>query len=349
MKEFKIQKRIIGDNQPCFIVAEAGINHNGDLNIAKKMVNAAKECGADAIKFQTFKTEEFISDPKKMYSYKTHGKIIKESMYGMFKRYELSANDYRVISDYCRKMGMIFFSTPQNVSDLKMLLDIGVSVIKVGSDDLTNLPLLEAYSKQRLPIIISTGMSYLSEVEDAVGVIGKYNKKLAILHCVSSYPTKTEEINLSRINTLKSRFPDAIIGFSDHSAGITACIGAVVFGIKILEKHFTLDRNMKGPDHLFSMDPKELGDLVREVRNIEKAIGKSEIAPSKNEMKMRKLCRRSLVAARGIAKGEVLKAKDLFAKRPGTGILPKDIHLVIGKKTKNAIKRDSSIDLEDLI
>lgn len=349
MKKFRIEKRIVGDNQPCFIVAEAGINHNGDLDIAKKMVKFAKEFGADAIKFQTFKTEEFISDPKRLYSYKTRGKTIKESMYEMFKRCELSPDDYGVISDCCRKKGIIFFSTPQNVSDMEGLMGIGVPALKIGSDDLTNLPLLRSCAKQGLPIIISTGMSYLSEIEDAVDIIKKYNNKLAILHCVSSYPASHEEINLNRITTLKSRFPSAIIGFSDHSIGITACIGAVALGAKIIEKHFTLNKNVKGPDHAFSMDPRELAVLAREVRYIEEAMGSPEIFPSKNEIKMRKLCRRSLVAARDIAKDEILKEKDLFMKRPGTGVLPKDMHLVIGKRAKKSIWKDKIINFEDLI
>lgn len=348
MKKFKIGRRMVGGSEPCFIVAEAGINHNGDLDIAKKMIRLAKRCGADAVKFQTFRAEEIVSNPKEAYSYKTRGKIIKESMYKMFKRYEFNPDDYRIISDYCRKMNIIFFSTPQNISDLEILLDIGVPAIKVGSDDLVNLPLLEYYAQKKLPIIISTGMSYMSEIEDAVKGIKKYNDKLAILHCVSSYPAISEEINLISINTLRSRFPGAVIGFSDHSAGITACIGAAALGVKILEKHFTLSKSMKGPDHAFSMDPRELSALVRETRYIERAMGNSDAPLSKNEMKMRKLCRRSLVAARNIARGEILKKMDLFAKRPGTGVLPKDINLLIGRRTKRPIKKDDMINFRDL-
>lgn len=349
MNRFRIGKKYIGDNEPCFIIAEAGINHNGSLNIAKKMILAAKRSGADAVKFQTFKAKEFINDPKETYSYKSQGKTVTESMLGMFKRYELSKKDFGAISSYCKKIGIIFFSTPQNISDLEILLDIGVPAIKVGSDDLTNIPLLESYAKKNLPIIISTGMSYLEEIKDAVKTIKKYNDKLAILHCISSYPARCEELNLSRISTLKAEFPDAIIGFSDHSAGITASICSVMLGAKIIEKHFTLDKFMRGPDHRFSMDPLELMSLVNGIRAMEKAIGVNEIYPSKNEMRMRKLCRRSLVAAKNIKKGKALEEKDLTTKRPGTGIMPKNMPSLIGKKTKKDIKKDEMICLKNLI
>lgn len=348
MKTFRIGRSKVGEGCPCFIIAEAGINHNGSLDTAKKMIRAAKACGADAVKFQTFKAEEFISDPKEMYSYKTCGKIIRESMYDMFKRYEFSPKVYKVISDYCKKTGITFFSTPQNISDLKILLDIGIPAIKVGSDDLVNLPLIEYYARQGLPVIISTGMAYLKEVEDAVRIVRRHNARLAILHCVSSYPAGFEEMNLARIAVLKSKFPDAIIGFSDHSMGVQASTAAAALGAKIIEKHFTLNKNMKGPDHSFSMDPQELSDLVKAVRNIEKALGTPEISPSKKEQKMRIACYRSLVAARDIRAGERLKASDLFAKRPGTGMLARDINLLINRKTKRAVKKDHMISLKDL-
>jgi len=348
MKAFKIQNKVIGEGCPSFIIAEVGINHNGDLGIAKKMIRIAKASGADAVKFQTFKASEFINDSKKTYTYKSQGKIVKESMLGMFKRYEFGREDFRIIYDYCKKTGIIFFSTPQNVSDLKILLDIGVPLIKVGSDDLTNLPLLKFYAMQKLPIIISTGMSYFEEVKEAVDLIKKYNNRLAILHCISSYPAGYEELNLSRIGTLKSKFPDAIIGFSDHSAGIMPSICAVMLGAKIIEKHFTLNKNMKGPDHRFSMDPKELASMVDGIRAMEKAIGVAHIYPSKKEMKMRRLCRRSLVAATHIKKGKILEERDLAAKRPGTGILPKDMHLLIGRMAKKDIAQDKMISLKDV-
>lgn len=344
----QIGKRKIGENFPCFIIAEAGINHNGDLNIAKKMIDVAVESGVDAIKFQTFKAKEFVNNEKEIYEYESQGKKVKESMLKMFKRYEFNENDWRAISQYCKKRGIIFFSTPQNVSDLNLLLRIGVPAIKVGSDDLVNLPLQKQYSKKGLPMIISTGMAYLSEVDEAVRVIRDNNKKLAILHCVSSYPADFEELNLRGIETLKKAFPYCVIGFSDHSWGITAALTAVSLGAHILEKHFTLNRNMSGPDHRFSSDIEELKALVEQVRNVEKSLGASDIKPTINEMKMRNLAHRSLVASGDIRKGEKFTARNMTVKRPGTGLPPKFFDVVLGKKAAKTIKKNELITFKNI-
>lgn len=348
MKNIEIAGRKIGGSSPCFIIAEAGINHNGDINIAKKMVDAAKECGVDAIKFQTFKADEFVSDKDQLYTYETQGRKVTESMRQMFKRYEFGAKEFRVLNDHCKKRGIIFFSTPQNTSDLDLLLKLNVPAIKVGSDDLTNLPLLRSYAKKKLPLLISTGMADLAELAEAVQAIEEFNDKLAIFLCVSSYPAGDEELNLNRLKTMRLAFPQAVIGYSDHALGVISAVGAVTLGAKLIEKHFTLDRTMHGPDQQLSSDPAELKEYVKAIRTIEKAMGSSEFRPSIKEQQMRAVCRRSIVAKRNMRKGSTLNEKDLVFKRPGNGILPKYMHYVVGRKTKKHILKDQIIKLEDL-
>lgn len=350
MNRIKIAEyKYIGENQPCFIIAEAGINHNGDISIAKKMIDAAKECGVDAIKFQTFKAEEFILDINETYTYKSQGKEITESMYEMFKRYEFTEEQWIEIADYCKKQNIIFFSTPQNASDLDFLLSIvDLPVIKVGADDLTNIDLLSYYASKGKPMIISAGMAYISEIEDAVEAIReKGNSELMILHCVSSYPAEAEDVNLKKMGTISKAF-EVITGFSDHTIGTTASVGAVTLGAKIIEKHFTLDKNMKGPDHWFSSDVDELKKLVNDIRYIEKALGSSMVKPTKNEMEMRKTCRRSIVTREDLKKNQVITKADLQFKRPGNGLPPKFVEYIVGKTAKEEIKKNKLIDLNDI-
>ncbi len=344
----KIEGRTTGEGYPCFIIAEAGINHNGSLAIAKKMIDVAKKAGVDAIKFQTFKAKELVNNEKETYEYETQGKKVKESQLKMFERCELQEKDWKIISLYCKKKGIIFFSTPQNVSDLKILLRVGVPAIKVGSDDLVNLPLQEAYAKEGLPMIISTGMAYLSEVDETVRAIQKYNTQLAILHCISTYPASFNELNLRRIETLQQAFPRCVIGFSDHSWGIIAACTAVVLGAHIIEKHFTLDRNMYGPDQRFSADPKELEELVKAIRNVELSLGSSEVKPVQSEMLSRKLFQRSIVASQVIAKGERFTNENLSVKRPGTGLRAQFMGFIVGREAKKHIAKGDLITFSDV-
>ena len=348
MKKIKISNKSIGGQEPCFIIAEAGINHNGDISIAKKMIDLAIEAGVDAVKFQTFTAKEFISNENEIYEYKSRGKDVKESALKMFERNEFSKEQWKEIAEYCQQKGIIFFSTPQDLSNLELLLRIGIPAIKVGSDDLVNLPLLEEYSKKGLPMIISTGMAYLSEVDEAVRTVRKNNKDLAILHCVSSYPAKPEELNLKKIKNLRNIFSDCVIGFSDHSEGIMAAIIAVALGAKIIEKHFTLDKNMPGPDHWFSADPNELKELVRQVRKTEESLGGSIIRPAESEVKMRLACYRSITASRDIKKGEILAKENIAMKRPGMGILAKFAPLAIGREAKEDIKKGELISFNKI-
>lgn len=349
MKLIRIGNRFVGEGEPCFIIAEIGINHNGDIDLAKKMVDKANECGVDAVKFQVFKAEDFISNLSSIYTYKSEGKIITEPMLDMFKRYEFRADEWEEIFEYCEKNKIEFFITPQNPSDLDFVLSIvDIPAIKVGSDDLINLELLEYYGKKNKPLIISSGMAYLSEIEDAVNTIQDTgNKDLIILHCISSYPTDSEEINLNKMLTIKQAF-DVIVGFSDHSIGNTAAIGAVVLGAKVIEKHFTLDKKLPGPDHWFSANPDEIKKLVDETRFIERALGNCVVKPTSKEMEMRLMARRSIVASKDIAKTGIITVNLIAYKRPGTGLPPKFKKYIIEKKAKVNIKKNEQITFDKI-
>ncbi|MBL4933546.1 N-acetylneuraminate synthase family protein [Clostridium paridis] len=343
------EERYIGENQPVFIIAEAGINHNGDIKIAKKMIDSAKKCGVDAVKFQTFKAEEFISDRDEVYVYKSQGKEITESMYEMFKRYEFNEKEWIDIANYCKEKDIIFFSTPQNPSDLDFLLSIvDMPIIKVGADDLTNLELLKYYASKGKPMIISAGMAYISEIEEASETIrGESNNDLAILHCISSYPADAEEVNLRKMNTIKNAF-DAIVGFSDHTMGNEAAVMAVTLGAKIIEKHFTLDKNMAGPDHWFSADIDEMKKLVYSIRFAEKAMGSSRVKPTEKEMEMRRIARRSIIAKKDLLAGHIIDKNDIEFKRPGEGLPPKFAQYLIGKKITKTVRSKEIINFENI-
>lgn len=343
LAQFRIGTKQIGDKQPCFVIAEAGINHNGSLRAAKKMVDVARKCCADAIKFQTFRAEAFISDRSVKYDYISRGRRKRESMFDMFKRCEFSEMEWREIKKYCNRRGILFLSTPSDESDLDYLLKLGIRAIKVGSDDLVNVPLLEYYAKARLPLILSTGMANLHEVRDAVRTVYAQHKKLALLHCVSAYPTGYHELNLRRMLSLRKHFPDVVIGFSDHSEGLEAAIAAVTLGAKIYERHFTLNHNCPGPDHRFSADPSELLAIVRAIRNTEQALGSGNIQPSPSERFSRKMFRRSLVAARNLSRGKILRAEMINIKRPGTGIMPKYFKKVLGMRVVRKIPKNTPL------
>jgi len=332
-----------------FIIAEAGVNHNGDLKLARKMIDAVKDSGADCIKFQTFKAEEFVADKNLAYTYKSQGKKITEPQLTMFKRWEFSKKEWREIIDYCKRKKVAFATTAQNPSDLEMILSLAKPpFLKVGSDDLTNLGLLKYYAKKGMPMVISAGMSYAEEIGDAVAAIRKAgNNDITVLHCISSYPAQAAEVNLRKIPAIKDRFK-VKIGFSDHTMGGAAAIGAVCFGAEVIEKHFTLSHNLPGPDHWFSMEPAELKKFVQDIRFIEKALGDSVLVPTANEMKVSKIARRSVVAARSIKAGAKITADDLECKRPGTGLAPKYLPKIISKIAKRNFKKDQIFTKKDL-
>lgn len=332
----KIGKRKIGENNPTFIVAELGINHNGSIQAAKKMILAAKKAGADAVKLQSFITKDFVGDKNLMFTYKSNGKKVTESQYQMFKRYELNYRVQKELFAFAKKIDIILFSTPQD-SDFKMVdflcsQEINMPAIKVGSDDLTNLPMLKYYAKKNKPIIISTGMATFEEINDAVNTIKKQgNRNLVILKCTSLYPTPTNLANLAQIKTLQNKFK-YIIGYSDHTAGFSAAVVAVVLGAKVIEKHFTLNKNSQGPDHWFSADVCEFTELVKKVREAESLIGNKDFILSQQEMKMKKDCRRSIIVIDNIKKGDKISHENIDVKRPGTGLPPKFLLKFLNKK-----------------
>lgn len=337
--------RCLGEGHPALIVAEAGINHNGDLETAKEMIRMAAACGADAIKFQVFRAEEFVGAGQE-YAYETGGKQVRESMLEMFRRYELPYRAHAELAACAREAGILYFSTPADLEALKVLVEIGVPAIKVGSDDLTNLPLLRAFASAGLPMVISTGMARLGEVEDAVEAIRAVgNDDIVILHCISLYPTHIEEVHLRRMETLRRAF-DVPVGFSDHSEGVAAAIGAAALGACFIEKHFTLDNRRIGPDHRFSADPTTLSRLVAGVRDVEAALGRSVFALSPEEEAMRRDCHRSIVARVPIAPGTRLAPEHLTLKRPGTGLPPREWNNVVGRVARVSLAADQPITWE---
>lgn len=337
--EIKIANKIIGGGRSVFIVAELGLNHNGKVGFAKKMILAAKKAGADAVKMQSFVTEDFIGDKTATYTYRSRGEDIIETQYQMFKRCELDRQQQKQLFDFAKRNDIILFSSPQDNSfrtvDYLCGFKINMPAIKIGSDDLTNLPMLSYYAKKRKPMIISTGMATLDEVKDAVGAIKKTgNNKIIILKCTSLYPTSPEQANLNQIQTLRDNFKDCLIGFSDHTQGSTAAVVASTMGAVLIEKHFTLNHDLSGPDHWFAADPKELSELILEVRQAEKMFGNPQLVLSKAERINKSIARRSIIAAKVIKKGQKITAKDLAIKRPGLGLPPRFLPLIIGRRAK---------------
>ena len=313
---FVIDGKKIGMDNPPYCIAEVGINHNGSLDLAKKMILVAKEAGADAVKFQTFKADQFCGDSKQMFTYKSQGKTVTESMMQMFKRYELPEDNWKEIKIFSDKVGITFFSTPQNKSDLEMLQNIGIPAIKIGSDDFTNLPLIREYKNTGLPIILSCGMSDLSEVYQALQAASWFdNYPVALLLCTSQYPTPPEDVNIMKLKSLQNSFPGLLTGFSDHTEGSLAACLAVGNGAKIFEKHFTLDKKLPGPDHWFSEDPAGLKEWVKSIHISSRMLGTSVVKPSKSEIKNKKEFQRVIVASHDIKIGENFTSENLEMRR----------------------------------
>ncbi|MDB5526934.1 MAG: N-acetylneuraminate synthase [Devosia sp.] len=343
---FRIGERLIGPDQPPFVVLEAGINHNGELDKAREMIRVAKAAGADAIKFQTFKADEFVGDPNQMFTYRSQGKEVAESMLEMFRRYEFSRDEWFAVKATCDAEGMLFLSTPQNVSDLELLLEIGVPMVKVGSDDFTNLPLLRRYAMAKLPMMISCGMADMGEVYDALEATGAlHGNPVLLMLCTSQYPTPPKDVNLTKLTTLAGAFPGLPLGFSDHSQGYWAASVAVGLGAVAFEKHFTLDRDLPGPDHWFSEDPRSAAAWVDAIRTAKTMLGSPFLAPTAEERAMRVLARRSVTALRDIAEGEPLSADNVGLRRPGNGLAPKFIDLALGHKSRHALKKGEQLTL----
>ncbi|WP_026527202.1 N-acetylneuraminate synthase [Butyrivibrio sp. VCD2006] len=325
------------------IIAEAGVNHNGSLELAKKLVDTAKECGADIVKFQTAKLSSLVSKSAPMAEYQKANTGKEESQKDMLSKLLLPFDDYKVLADYCKTVGIRFLSTPFDVDSIEFL-DPLLDIWKVPSGEITNYPYLVKIAKTKKDIILSTGMCIMSEVEDAVKVLRDNGcGKITILHCTTNYPTPMEDVNLRAMLSLKERF-GFDVGYSDHTRGIEVPIAAAALGATVLEKHFTLDRNMEGPDHKASLEPSELRDMVAAVRNIEIALGDGIKEPTEAELKNRLVARKSIIAARKIKKGEIFTEENLTTKRPGSGISPMKWNEIIGMKAARDYDEDEMID-----
>ena len=346
MNKLKINNYEISKENSPFIIAEAGINHNGNVERAIEMVKAAKNADVTAIKFQTFKADEFISDYSLTYTYTSQGKSITESQLDLFKRCELSHDDFYKIKKTCDDEKIIFLSTPQNKSDLDFLLELGISAIKIGSDDFTNIPLLKYYSKTKLPIIISCGMATLKEIEETLTAIGTLDGyPTALLLTTSEYPTPPQNVNLQKLRTLSEKFPSIPLGYSDHTQGNLASSIAISFGACIFEKHFTLDNSLPGPDHWFSSNPSNLKIWSDSIKTSYQMMGSSEILPTESEIKMKIIARRSIVALEDIDIGETLNEKNIGLRRPGDGLPPKMFEKLLGKKANKNYEIGDKIEL----
>jgi N-acetylneuraminate synthase len=351
-KEIKIENKFIGENHPCFIIAEAGVNHNGSLTLAKKLVDVAVDAGVDAVKFQTFKTEDLVTKKTDMAKYQKNNTKINETQFEMLKKLELNENDFIELKNYCDKKNIIFMSTPHTDSSIDFL-DSLMPAFKIGSGDVTNIPLLEKVAKKGNPIILSVGMANLEEVRLAVNSITKFNNDLILLHCTTNYPCPRTNVNLSVMDTLKKEF-GLLVGYSDHTEGINISIMAANYGAQLVEKHFTLDKNMEGPDHKASLNPNELKEMVKKIRENKKIdipeeiLGSTDKIPTKEEIEIAKVARKSIVALVNIPKGTIITKDMLTIKRPGIGLSPSKLYDVIGKKTLKNIERDELIKLNDL-
>jgi len=331
-----------------YIIAEAGVNHNGDINLAKRLIEAAKESGADAVKFQTFKTEEIVSLTAEKAPYQINNTGNSESQYDMLKALELSEDAFHELTKYAEERGITFLSTPFDHQSADFLDKIGIPLFKIPSGEITNIPLLEHIGQKKKPVILSTGMSTLGEVEEAITALKTSGTTdITLLHCTTSYPAPIDGVNLTAMETLRCAFK-LPVGYSDHTEGITIPIAAAALGATVIEKHFTLDKNMSGPDHKASLEPDELKSMVKAIRDVEIAMGDGIKVPTDAEKENIKIARKSLVAKRDIKAGESLNEDAIAIKRPGTGISPKYFQDILGKHTQSNIGRDQILNWSGL-
>jgi len=322
--------RYIGHRESCFIVAEAGVNHNGKLALAKKLVETARDVGADAIKFQTFVAEKLVS------------RALSRKQFDMLKKLEMDRESFLELGDYAKQRKITFFSTPFDGESVSVLQEARVPLYKISSGDLGNIPLLKMIARTGKPMIISTGMGTMEEISDAVAAIAPFCRNLVLTHCTSLYPPRYDEANLSAMLTIKDAF-GAPVGYSDHTLGYEVSIAAVALGACLIEKHLTLDKKMKGPDHRASLDPSEFRDMVNKIRNVEQALGTKEKRPVPREQEMRAYARKSVTAVRDIEKDATIVEADIAILRPGEGIEPKYFDKIVGKQARVDIRRQQQI------
>ena len=348
MGKITISDKLIGEGEPCFVVAEAGVNHNGDIRMAKKLIDTAVKAGADAVKFQTAKLEKLVTINAEKAAYQKETTGAGQSQYQMLKSLALPEEAYSELSEYAQCKGIIFLSTPFDEESADLLDKLDMPAFKVPSGEITNFSLLAHVARKRKPVILSTGMSTLDEVAEALEVIRNEGAKdIVLLHCVSSYPASIESTNLRAMDTLRQTF-HLPVGLSDHSISITVPVAATALGACVIEKHFTLDRNLPGPDHRASLEPEELMQMVTAIRDTEKAMGSGIKMPAKEEEEVKMAARRSIIAEVDIPEGTIITGEMLAVKRPGTGIEPKHITMVTGRKALKNIAKDSPIRWDEI-
>ncbi|MDL0108730.1 N-acetylneuraminate synthase [Campylobacter felis] len=326
------------------IIAEAGVNHNGDLNLAKKLIEQVAKAGADIVKFQTFKAEDCVSIKAKKAKYQLENTAKDESQLEMIKKLELSREAHFELMKHCKKHNIAFLSTPFDLESVAFLQSLNLSYFKIPSGEITNFPYLKAVAKCKKKVLLSTGMANLGEIEAALEILRKNGtKNITLLHCTTEYPAPFEEVNLNAIKTLKEAFK-LKVGYSDHTKGIVAALGAVALGAVVIEKHFTLDKTMEGPDHKASLEPSELKELCEGIRTLEKALGNGIKKASKSEAKNIIIARKSLVAKCEIKKGDKFSEQNLTTKRPGSGISAMRYEEYLGKRALKTYKKDELIN-----
>ncbi len=347
MKEVKIGSKYVGDNHPCYIVAEIGNNHNGELEIAKKLIEAAEECGANAVKFQKRDVNSLMTKELKNQPYSKYDSF--GSTYGKHReRLELSEEDWHRLFNFAKKLGIGFCGTPFDFKSADFLDELGIPCFKIASFDITNLPLIDYICKKGKPVILSTGMCTFEELDEAMGIVKRNGNNVVLLHCISAYPFDNNLANLRMIPKLKERYK-VPVGYSGHEkSGFAVSLGARLMGACMVERHFTLDRTMQGPDHAASLEPQGLAELIKNVRKLEEALGDGEKRILDIEMPIRMKMTKSVVSTRHIRAGEVIRREDLTVKCPGTGLKPKYIDALVGKTAKQDIPEDTVVPVEAL-
>lgn len=348
MSGFSIAGRPVGDQAPVYVIAEAGVNHNGDVNAAVALIDAAADANADAVKFQTFDPAALVTDYAAQATYQT-GRAPATNQRAMLERLRLADRDFARLAEHAAQRGITFLSTPFDQGSAQLLDDLGIAAYKVGSGDLSNLPLLADVARRGRPLIISTGMADLDEIAEAVDAVRQAGAhEVALLHCVSSYPAPIEQANLRSLDTLRTAFPFAVVGYSDHCLGLTASLVAVARDARILERHLTLDRSQSGPDHALSLEPPQFAELVRRIREIETALGSGDKQPQPAERDVMAVSRRSIVATRDLLIGDTIAEEDLAIKRPSGGLPPARLPALVGRTVARPVRSGAQVSDEDL-
>jgi N,N'-diacetyllegionaminate synthase len=332
------------------IIAEAGVNHNGSLDLAKKLIDAGAEASVDYVKFQTFRAEKLATRSAAKADYQKKNTGNEDNQLSMLKKLELNEDDHKALIEYCNSKSVKFLSTAFDLDSIDLLKNLGLKIGKIPSGELTNLPFLLKMASSFEELILSTGMADMEEISasiDAIVTTGFPKNKLTVLHCTTEYPAPYNEINLLAMQTLAAEF-GVSIGYSDHTKGIEVPVAAVALGASVIEKHFTLDRNMEGPDHKASLDPHELKQMVQSIRNVEAALGNAKKTPGVSESRNKVIARKSIVASKNLEVGHVLTEEDLTTKRPGTGLSPMLFYTIIGKKLRKAVQEDEILTQEHL-